>query len=321
MRSIMAAGPRSASTALGLGIVLSAVRAAPALAHDGRPLTPHDLWAAWEWSPLITIPLGIAAAMYGVGVRRVWQRAGRGRGLTRRDVMSFALGWGALAVALVSPLHALGGVLFAAHMAQHELIMVIAAPLLVLGRPLIAFVWAFPPLLRRTAASLARAAPARATWRVLTSATVAWWLHAVAIGAWHLPRPYEATLSSDAIHALQHTSFLVTALLFWWAALHPSRGRQGAALVYLFVAILITGALGALLAFSPAVWYPAYSATTRAWGLTPTEDQQLGGIIMWIPGGVSYIIAALAIVAGWLRDSKRWAGNPRYVYSRNVAPQ
>jgi putative membrane protein len=301
---------------LGLTGILAALCATPALAHEGRTLAPHDLWSAWEWSPAVTIPLGLAAALYVVGVRRLWRQAARWRGLTGRDVVSFAVGWSALVVALVSPLHALGGVLFAAHMAQHELIMVVAAPLLVLGRPLIAFVWACPRTLRRAATSWVRWVPVRATWRVLTTATVAWWLHAAALGVWHLPRPYEATLSSDAIHALQHTSFLVTALLFWWVVLHPSRARQGAALVYLFVAILVTGGFGALLAFAPAVWYPAYSATTGAWGLTPLQDQQLGGIIMWIPGGVSYIVAALAIVAGWLRDSRRWASSAQYVYSR-----
>jgi cytochrome c oxidase assembly factor CtaG len=286
-------------------LAIIAASAAPAAAHDGRPLAPHDLWSAWEWNPAVTAPLAMAAALYALGVRRVWARSAPGRGVRRRDAMSFAIGWFGLFVALVSPLHALGGVLFSAHMTQHELMMVLAAPLIVLGRPLVAFVWASPPAFRRAVGSWTRRTAVRTTWRALTNVGVAWWSHAAALAVWHLPAPYEATLSSSAAHGLQHVSFLSTALLFWWAVLQPTRARQGASLAYLFVATLITGALGALLAFAPDLWYPSYAATTGLWGLTPMQDQQLGGIIMWVPGGASYLIAALAIVAAWLRDSER----------------
>jgi putative membrane protein len=290
----------------GAGALLT-VAASVARAHDGQPLAPHDLWSAWEWSPVVTIPVGVAAALYAVGVQRVWAHAARGRGVRRREVASFAVGWLALVGALVSPLHALGGALFSAHMIQHELIMVVAAPLLVLSRPLVAYLWAFPTRLRQRVASWTRRAAVRSSWRAITGAGIAWWAHAMALVLWHVPGPYEATLSSPVLHSLQHISFLATALLFWWAILQPVRATRGTAVAYLFVATLFTGALGALLAFAPNLWYVAYVATTGRWGLTPLEDQQLGGIIMWIPGGASYLIAGLALVVAWLRDSERRA--------------
>jgi putative membrane protein len=96
-------------------------------------------------------------------------------------------------------------------------------------------------------------------------------------------------------------------VLFWWAMLQRPRAWHGQSIVYLFVTTLWTGALGALLAFAPDLWYPRYAATAGAWGLTPLEDQQLGGIIMWIPGGASYLIVALALLARWLGESDRHA--------------
>jgi cytochrome c oxidase assembly factor CtaG len=287
---------------------LALVAAAPAaLAHDGRPLAPHDLWSAWEWSPAITVALLLLLVFYSAGVRRLWARSARGRGVRTRDVVCFACGWIALAVGVVSPLHALGGVLFSAHMTQHELLMVVAAPLLVLGRPVVAMVWALPLGWRRRAGGWVRRGSVRPLWGALTLPAVATALHLAALAVWHLPGPYEATYASAAVHALQHVSFLSTALVFWWALLRPAPGREGEAVAYLFASTLVTGALGALLAFAPELWYPHYAATTGAWGLTPLDDQQLGGIIMWVPGGGSYLLAALALFARWLRESERRA--------------
>jgi putative membrane protein len=220
-----------------------------------------------------------------------------------------------LAVALMSPLHSIGGALFSAHMTQHELLISIAAPLLVLGRPLIPFVWSFSPNRRRSLGVWTRRPSVRGAWSFLSRTSVAFSLHAVGLWVWHLPGPYQATLTSELMHSLQHVTFIATALLFWWAIL-SARGEgpgRGAALIYLFLTLLQTGALGALLAFSPTLWYPAYAETTRAWGLTPLEDQQLGGLIMWIPGSLAYLAAGLWIFGGWLRESERrsrWHDRP-----------
>jgi len=146
----------------------------------------------------------------------------------------------------------------------------------------------------------------RVLWAFITNPFVAWLIHAVVLWTWHAPALFPATLESDFVHTLQHVSFLGSALLFWWAII---QGRQrvlgyGVAVLYLFTTALHSGLLGALLTFSRAIWYPIYGETTAAWGLTPLEDQQLGGLIMWIPAGLAYIIAGLALFAGWLRESE-----------------
>jgi cytochrome c oxidase assembly factor CtaG len=220
-----------------------------------------------------------------------------------------------LALALVSPIHALGGALLSAHMVQHEILMVVATPLLVLGRPLVPALWAIPAGWRRALGRAARRAPVRAAWLALTRPLIAAVVHGSTIWLWHTPSLYQAGLRSAAIHTTQHIAFIVTALLFWWAVLHARRARSGEAVLALFVTVLHTGALGALLAFSGSLWYPAYAATTGPWGLSPLEDQQLAGLIMWIPGGLAYLVAALTIVGGWLSAPRQRA--PRL--SRAVA--
>jgi putative membrane protein len=189
-------------------------------------------------------------------------------------------------------------------MAQHELLMVVAAPLLVLGRPVIPFLWALPMSWRRMLGGWSALRSVNATWVLLTMPVVAWVLHGIAIWVWHAPSLYQATLRSDTIHTLQHVTFLATALLFWWALLHGREGRIGrpAAVIYLFTTSVHTSLLGALLTFSTSLWYPLYEATTLPWGLTPLEDQQLAGVIMWIPAGVAYLVATLALAATWLRE-------------------
>lgn len=269
-----------------------------------RPLAPHDLWSAWSLEPAIIIALALTAWMYLRGIGALWRSADFGRGVQPWEVGAFAAGWLSLAVALVSPLHRLSGVLFSAHMAQHELLIAAAAPLLVLGRPIVAFLWAVPLSWRRAAGAWSAMPAVRAPWRLLTLPLVAWTLHAVAIWLWHAPRLFQATLSSEAVHTLQHVSFLGTGLLFWWALLRAREGRRGrpVAVLYLFTTAVHTTVLGALLTFSARVWYPLYDPSTSAWGLTPLEDQQLAGLIMWVPAGLTYLIATLAIAASWLKE-------------------
>jgi cytochrome c oxidase assembly factor CtaG/cytochrome c2 len=274
------------------------------IAHPGQPLAPLHLWSAWGFEPGIIGPLVVAAGLYAAGIRALWRSAGTGHGVRRRDAAAFALGWLILALALVSPLHRLGEVLFSVHMVQHELLMTVAAPLLVLGRPLVPFVWGLPPAWRPTAGRWTGAPGFRAAWAALTHPVTAWALHAAAIWLWHLPSLFEATLRSEAVHAIQHASFLGTALLFWWSVLRTRGGRLGwpGAVLALFTTAVHTSLLGALLTFSGRLWYPLYAGATSRWGLTPLEDQQLAGLIMWIPGGIAYLVAALALLASWLAE-------------------
>ncbi|MFL6585090.1 MAG: cytochrome c oxidase assembly protein [Chthoniobacterales bacterium] len=274
------------------------------LAHAAGPADFDELRYWWVFDPGIVIPLLISALLYAIGVVRLRRVNRHAVGLI--EVSCFVAGWLTLVIALVSPLHPWGAVLFSAHMTQHELLMLVAAPLLVLGRPMLVFLWAVP---RSWARKLGGWKPAAPIWHAVTAPFVAWLVHAVVLWLWHLPALFNATLENDFVHALQHVSFLGSALLFWWAVLH---GRQralgyGAAVLYMFTTALHTSLLGALLTFARTAWYPFYQTTTQSWGLTPLDDQQLGGLIMWIPAGVVYIIAGLALFAGWLREAENRA--------------
>jgi len=276
------------------------------LAHEGRPHNFHDLWRAWSWEPVVLVCLALSAWLYFWGVRKLWRNDGVGRGVDRWEVACYALGWLSLMLALVSPLHSWGRVLFSAHMTQHEVLMLVSAPLLVLGRPLVPFLRALPVGIARRVGHWGKAGWFQKAWRALTNPLVAWAVHALALWVWHIPALFQATLDSEFVHTLQHLSFFFSALLFWWALVHGRRGLMGygAATLYVFTTSVHSGLLGALITFAQGVWYPAYKGYTASWGLTPLEDQQLGGLIMWIPAGLVYIVAGLALFAGWLRESE-----------------
>ena len=280
-----------------------------ALLHAGAPL--HHLWREWVFPPAMVLPLGATAILYGRGIRVLWG-AHTGRGVRRWEAACFGCGWLVAVFALLSPLHALSERLFVAHMLQHELLMVVAAPLLVLGRPLVPSLWAFPTPTRLRVGALVRHRAVRATSRALVQPLGAFALHGAAIWFWHVPRVFQATLDSDVVHAVQHVSFFSTALLFWWTIVHAQGPRgstratgYGLAVFLLFATTLHTGALGALLTFSRTVWYPAYGNLAAAWGLTPLEDQQLAGMLMWIPASAAYLAAALPLAVRWLRASEQ----------------
>ena len=274
---------------------------------DGAP-APHELWQAWAWDPLLLAGLALAAWAYGRGVCALWSRAGAGRGIARWQAAAFGAGLVALAVALVSPLEGLAAALFSGHMAQHLVLILVAAPLLVLGEPLVAYLWALPPARRRTVGAWLRRAPLRAVRRALALPGAAWLLHIVAVWAWHLPGLYQAALVSEPLHSLEHGSFLATALLFWGVVVRPGGGRRlgyGAGILYILATALPSALLGALITLAPSPWYPAYAASAPAWGLTPLEDQQLAGLLMWIPPGILYVGVAAALLAAWLREVER----------------
>jgi putative membrane protein len=275
------------------------------LLHEGQPHNWNELAHAWSFEPLVVASLVLTAGLFAVGLWRL-RSENAGRRFPRSwEQMCFVGGWLALFVALVSPLHAWGSVLFSAHMTQHEVLMLVAAPLLVLGRPLVVFLWAFPVSVSRRLGNIGKIALVNHAWHWLTIPLVAWLVHAVALWTWHIPVLFDAVLHSELLHTLQHLSFLVSALLFWWALLHGPRGAMGygAAVLYLFTTSIHSGVLGALITVARSVWYPSYIGLTNSWGLTPLEDQQLGGLIMWIPAGLVYVIAGLALFAGWLREA------------------
>jgi cytochrome c oxidase assembly factor CtaG len=282
--------------------------AAPALAHHleaDRSAPP-----GWTLDAGVTVPLAVSALLFAIGWTRLRARCGPGAPAIMRRAGLFGAGWLTLAAALVSPLHEAGERSFALHMFEHELLMLCSAPLLVLSEPLAVMLWAFPASGRRTLGRLSRSAPVRLLWRRLTAPVTATVLQAVALWLWHMPSLFDLALAREGWHAAQHLSFLLSALLFWSAMLSARGGRasrigdQAAAALCLFATSVVSGALGAIMAFSESPWYAGYAHLGMApFGLTPAEDQQVAGLIMWVPGGLVHAGAALALVAAALRPA------------------
>ena len=278
----------------------------------GDVVAPGTLLRAWTFEPGVLLGVAAGAGVYAAGTRRLWRAAGVGRGIARWQALSFALGLTTILVALTSPLDALSDTLFSAHMVQHLLLIMVVPPLLLWGNPVVALLWALPR--ERRAALLAwwRRSPLRFEWDAISHPAAAWTLHAATFVAWHIPPLFDLALRYDAVHALEHFTFLATALLFWWPVLHPAGRRRlgyGGALLYVFAMFLLSGSLGALLTFTTTLLY-AYGPGIRAWGLSPVQDQQLAGLIMWIPAGSLYILAAAGVVLQWFNADARHALPP-----------
>jgi putative membrane protein len=194
-------------------------------------------------------------------------------------------------------------------MVQHMILLVVAPPLLLLGNPKVPLLWALPEDRRGPVGRFFshRAAPAL-LWRWLSQPMVAGALFGAAIWLWHVPVLYEAALASGAVHTLEHATLFGAGLLYWHRLMAPVResevGHGGAALSAL-IAMMHTSLLGALMTFARQPWYPAYDPWPELWGLTPLEDQQLAGLIMWVPMSFIFLIAALSLMAHWLRLAAR----------------
>jgi cytochrome c oxidase assembly factor CtaG len=261
----------------------------------------HGATASWTYDPWVVIPLLIAGILYALGSSVLARRSVVGSKVRGWHSVAYIAGWLSLTLALVSPLHWLGEHLFTFHMIEHEIVMAISAPLLVISRPVGTFLWSLPRRHRVTVGRLLRRRAVTATWRWVSSGGNATLLHGVAIWAWHAPLLFDAAVVNVTAHRLQHLSFLLTALLFWWSVLRNS--ESGVAAWHLFITMLHTSVLGALMALAPRVLYAAQTATALDWGLTPLEDQQLAGLIMWVPAGTIYAGATLAFTAIWVRHS------------------
>ncbi|MDG4895439.1 cytochrome c oxidase assembly protein [Mesorhizobium sp. WSM4976] len=261
--------------------------------------------AGWTLALPITLPLAAIALIYALGAARLWRRSGRGRPERLRQALLFAAGWSGLTVALVSPIHALGERVFSAHMIEHELLMAVAAPLLVASCPGAALMWALPASLRRGTRSLTHGRTLQAVWVLAARPLSATVLHGIAIWVWHIPALFEAALQQGVLHYAQHASFLGTALLFWWVLLPRSWQQKtyGISVMHLFFTSLHTGLLGVLLLVSPKLWYPENGSGAALWSLSPIEDQQLAGLVMWVPAGLIYGGAALLLAGLWVSNS------------------
>jgi cytochrome c oxidase assembly factor CtaG len=267
----------------------------------------------WTLDGFVMLVLVASASIYTLGVSRLWLHAGKGHGIRPWETISYAAGITSLVIALASPLDYLSDISFFAHMSQHEILMLVAAPLIVLGRPMIAAMWAPPARPRAAVASVAAAPLPRAAWRGVSHPFVVLVLHAVILWAWHARPLFEAAMRSEWIHGVQHFSFFASAMLFWWALVFGRYGRTGygVAIVFVFATAAHTSLLGALLTVGHRMWYAVYENRAPRVGLDPLDDQRLAGLVMWIPGGMVLLVAALALLLAWLGEARRRAARPR----------
>ncbi|HAG98440.1 MAG TPA: cytochrome c oxidase assembly protein [Ktedonobacter sp.] len=259
-----------------------------------------DFWLTqWNWEPSILIGTVLIVGLYLYAVGPLRKKHHPGERINSGQVFSFLLGMFIMFLALVSPLDELGdSYLFSAHMVQHLCLTIVGPPLLLIGTP----GWLVDPLLRKPVIfSIARA---------LTFPAVAFFLFNFDFWLWHAPSLYNATLENQNIHILEHVTFIVFGVLNWWPIFSPSallpRLSIGGQVLYLFLSGMPTVALGAGLTFFPPLYAP-YLAAPRIWGLSPASDQQLGGLIMWVPGNIAYIFVVSILFIRWMQgqDAKQ----------------
>ncbi len=296
----------NARVAFALAALCGLAASGPAAAHGFAPIPPGDAWMFWTFDPLVLVPLLAGHWLYGRGLS-VWRRrhGGLPAALPRWRVASFLAGEVLLFVALVSPVDAVSETILSAHMVQHVLLVAAAPPLLVLGRPHLAWAAGLPSGLRRP---LLQSAPARRLYAALdwlsrpAPATI---LHGAALWIWHAPTAFELGRADDWMHAFEHACFFGTALLFWRAIIAAAAtSRAAIAGMAAALATLVQGGfLSALIGLSPEPIYPGSTFWAPLWGMTPLEDQQLAGAIMWVPAGAAYLAAGLYLASRLLSES------------------
>jgi cytochrome c oxidase assembly factor CtaG len=262
--------------------------------------------------------LGALAAVgvfYGIGVSRAWARAGRGRIVRTWQPVCFGAALLTIGVALGSGLDGAAGHSLSAHMAQHVLLISVAAPLFVVGAPMVAFSYALdaPDAGRKYARRLHRATGRWAAALV----GVALVLHSATVWLWHLPAIYGDALADPALHAVEHAAFFWTAVFLWWAALGAGRrAARGVGVLLLFVTTLPMNALGLMMTLAHSPWYSAYvhHGSVQA----ALDDQALAGVIMWGFGGVAALVGAFALFVAWLEGMER--ATPSRVVPPVLAP-
>jgi putative membrane protein len=267
-----------------------------ALDRFGRPIPPFDP-ARWESHLSTIVGLLALAALYLWAIGPYRRRAGVTEPVSGWRVASFLAGLLVTFLALNGPIHDLSdSYLFSVHMVQHLILTQLMPPLLLLGVP----GFALRPLL----------GPGwvRAAARALTRPPVAFAVYTVSFTAWHLPPAYDLMMRNHGVHIVTHLQFMVTAVIMWWPMLSPlpelPRLSHGAQMLYLFLIGIPMMAVAAMITLAEVVLYPWYSGAPRVWGLSPLEDQQLGGLVMWVPGGLFYWLAMTLVFFAWARRER-----------------
>jgi putative membrane protein len=227
------------------------------LPYCGTPPDPGELLSRFNLDPVLLLGLAVLLAVH---LGRVRHR----RGLA-------LAGWTVATAALVSPLCALSVALFSARVAQHMILVLVAAPLIAVALPS----GPTPP-----------AHFARQLWLATTLFFVSLWF-------WHMPVPYEATFSATWIYWTMHGTLFGSAVLLWRALLHHPPARTTDVLAAGALSSIQMGLLGAVLTFAGRPLFSRHLLTSPLWGLTPLHDQQLGGVFMWVPGIALFLFAAI----------------------------
>jgi cytochrome c oxidase assembly factor CtaG len=271
--------------------------------------TWKDLVSLWAFWPQIILLLLALAILYARGWWQLRQR-GKQRLASGWRLASFLSGLVILGLAMLSFIEVLYNLLFSLHMVQHLLITMIGPPLLLLADPYPFLIWGLPENARLATGRFL--APGSATRRVLRYASNPWLIWALYVGGlwlWHLPAAYDAALTYEVLHILEHLTFFVPAMLFWWhvtGAAPRLHGRlsYGFRIGYLLAALAQNEILGIIIAFSREPLYPHYTTVPRLWGLSVLDDQMLGGALMWVPGGMMYALAAIVLIARYLEQEE-----------------
>lgn len=255
-------------------------------------------WYLWNLEPGLLTVLVLQTWFYLACVGPLRHLIPDSARVARRQIVFFLGGTLALVVALISPVDTLGSYLLTMHMVQHMLLTMLAPPLLLLGTP----AWLLRPLVRLPLV--------RDLARAVTHPVLAFFAANLIFAAWHFPRLYDATLQSLPIHILEHAMFFFSAVLMWWPLVSPMEELPPLSpplqCVYLFLQTLPPTILGAIITFANFLLYPSYLNVPRVWGLSIMDDQQLAGLIMWVPGSLIYFVILTFIFIRWLEsDEKR----------------
>src|SRR5450759_4016029 len=273
------------------------------------PLGLGAVLSYWPFEPFVLVGVAIAAVLYVVGgVGRPHKH--RANSASRWRTAAFWLGLATILLALQSPIEILARQLFWAHMVQHLLLMAVAAPLLALASPWTRMWRALPLRWRRSIAKPLfrdpRLQPVRWAYRNVSRPGVVWFLAAANLWIWHIPGLYDMTLRNHLVHHLEHSLFLGLSIAFWAQVIDqvPFNARLGslARASYVFLAMVGSWGLAAVLSFATSPFYAYSLLPSRPGGISALTDQQLGGGMMWVPGAIPYSIAFIALLFRWLAE-------------------
>lgn len=260
---------------------------------------------SWNLNPWLLLILGLFAAGYWAATGPFQGRFPGSAPVASWQRQVFGLGWLALFVALVSPLESLTSYSLTLHMVQHLLLTLVGPPLLLKGMP----GWLVRPALRLP--GLFDSA------RFLTGPVTAFIIYNAVFGIWHVPKFYELTLNSEIIHITEHAMFFVGGILAWWPICSPLEELPaigpGVAVIFLFLQSIPATILGAILTFAAEPLYRSYTRGPFLWGMSPLTDQQLAGLLMWVPGSLLFLAVLGVIFIRWLDHDDYETGLPQKV--------